>query len=274
MKTTNRGVARFRLPLCFLVAGLMAVAAFGVGCGLAGGGDGDDEASAEIEAAVRAITEAWNGKDVEGLLALVSDNFIAEEFDGATREAAREELAQFIGEPPEEIIEISGIEVTGDTATAIREAKEGQQLTRERGTFVREGDEWKLDSVEDLGAEIPEGTTAVDLSLREYEFDFDEAAITSGDVAFNVTNDGGEQHVVFISKVPEDLDIEQALQSDEEPEGVEDVGGTDVLDPGDETTLVLAEPLAAGRYVMLCFVEAADGEPHALKGMWAEFTIE
>jgi hypothetical protein len=47
-------------------------------------------------------------------------------------------------------------------------------------------------------------------------------------------------------KVPEDLDIEAALQSPEEPEGIEDIGGTDVLDPGGETTLVFAEPLVPG----------------------------
>lgn len=259
-----------KLALGLALVLVAALAVFGAACG-DDDGDGNDQ-SAEIEAQIRAITDAWNGKDVEGLLALVTDNFLLAEGE-LTREEAPEAFAEFIGDPPEEIIEISGIEVTGDTATAIRVAKEGPLVTRERGNLVLEGAVWKLDSVEDLGAEIPDGTTAVDVSLLEYEFDFDEAQITSGNVAFNVSNIGGEDHEMFLSKIPEDLDIEQALQSDEEPEGVEDIGGT-VLEPQDETTVVFADPLAAGRYVMLCFVEAADGQPHALKGMWSEFTIE
>jgi len=116
--------------------------------------------------------------------------------------------------------------------------------------------------------------TAIDLNLTEYAFNFDESEITSGDIAFNVSNIGGEEHQVVLAKFPEDLDVEEAIRSEEDPEGIEAVGEVDPLDPGADTSFLFTEPLEAGRYVMVCFVEAADGEPHALKGMWAEFTIE
>jgi len=264
------GIRKLALGIAAVLAGALLM--LGAACGDGGGGGGDD--ATEVEAAVRALADAWNGKDVEGLLALVTDNFISEELEGATREQARDQLPEFIGDPREEIIEISGIEVTGDTATAIRDAKEGQLLTRSRGSFVREDDQWKLDAVADLGAEIPEGVTAVDLTQTEYKFTFDAAAITDGNIAFNVSNIGGEQHVVDLAKIPEDLDIEQALQSEDEPPGIEEVGNIEPLKPGGGTTMVFTEPLAPGRYAMICWVEAADGEPHYLKGMWAEFTIE
>jgi hypothetical protein len=260
---------KLALGVAVVLAGALLM--LGAACG--DDGDGGDDA-AEVEAAVRAITEAWNGKDVDALLALVTDTFIQDEIEAESREEAAQSLPEFIGDPPEEIIEISGIEVTGDTATAIRDAKEGRLLTRSRGNFVREGDEWKLDSVEDLAAEIPSGTTAVDLTQAEYEFTFDAAAITDGNIAFNVSNIGGEQHVVDLAKIPEDLDIEEALQSDEEPPGIEGVGNIEPLDPGGGTTMVFTEPLAPGRYAMICWVEAADGEPHFAKGMWADFTVE
>jgi hypothetical protein len=264
---------KLALGIAVVLAGALLM--LGAACGDDDGDGGDaDGDSAAVEAAVRALADAWNGKDVEGLLALVTDNFLAEVLEGATREEARDQLPEFIGDPPEEIIEISGIEVTGDTATAIRDAKEGKLLTRSRGNFVREGDAWKLDSVEDLSAEIPDGVTAVDLSTLEYRFQFDETAITSGNIAFNISNIGGEQHVIDLAKIPEDLDIEAALQSDEEPPGIEGVGNIEPLDPGGGTTMVFTEPLAPGRYAMICWVETADGEPHYLKGMWAEFTIE
>ena len=75
-------------------------------------------------------------------------------------------------------------------------------------------------------------------------------------------------------KVPEALDIEEVLQSGQEPEGLQEIGFVEPLDPGEETTLLFTEPLGPGRYVLVCLVEAADGQRHALKGMWAEFTIE
>jgi hypothetical protein len=34
------------------------------------------------------------------------------------------------------------------------------------------------------------------------------------------------------------------------------------------------EPLAAGRYSLMCFIPDADDVPHARKGMAAEFTVE
>ena len=74
--------------------------------------------------------------------------------------------------------------------------------------------------------------------------------------------------------VPEDLDIEAAILSGEEPAGIEDVGIGGPWDPGTDTTAVFTEPLAAGRYAMLCFVSDAEGVPHAALGMINEFTIE
>ena len=268
-------MVRRLLGLAVLV--VAAVTLFAVACGDDGdggdGGDGDEDASA-IEQTIRDLAAAWNAKDVDGALAVVTDNFLATELEGATREEAPDILSEFIGEEPFTITEISEVEVSGDTATALVKGSEGNLVSLDRDSFVKEGEEWKLDGEEDLAPEIPEGTTAVDLTLTEYKFTFDEATITSGNIAFNVSDIGGEQHVVDLSKIPEDLDIEQALQSEEEPPGIERVGNIEPLDPGGESTMVFTEPLGPGRYVMICWVEAADGEPHFAKGMWAEFTIE
>ena len=257
---------------------LLAVAALtllAVACGDDGdGGDGGDEDAGAIEQTIRDLAAAWNAKDVDGALALVTDNFLATELEGATREQAREALAEFIGEPPFTVTEVSEVEVSGDTATALVEGSEGDLVSLDRDSFVKEGEEWKLDVEEGQAPEIPDGTTAVDLTLTEYKFTFDEATITSGNIAFNVSNIGGEQHVIDLAKISEDLDIEEALQAEEDPGGIEPVGNIEPLDPGGETTMVFTEPLAPGRYAMICWVEAADGEPHFAKGMWAEFTIE
>jgi uncharacterized cupredoxin-like copper-binding protein len=258
--------ARAFLALCLVLA--MSVLGLAAGCGDDDGGDSD---SAEVEAAFLAAVDAWNGKDVEGFLASFTDAGLMASFD-STREEAEQFLPDFIGEEQLTPGEFT-VDVSGDTATV--EAPQfalGNVLDPMRSMLILQNGVWLFDGEEDIAAEIPEGTTAVDVSLREYAFDFDAGAITDGNVAFRLTNEGAEDHEMFLSRIPEDLDIEQALQS-EEPEGTVDIGGTDVA-AGESANLVFTEPLAAGRYAVLCFFESPDGEPHALLGMWSEFTIE
>lgn len=252
------------------VALVSALTLFAVACG---DGDDGDQAKAEVEAAVRAVADAWNGKDVDAFLAAVTDKFLQDEFE-TSREQAEQELPEDIGEPPITLGEFSNTEVSGGTAATEADFFFAKGGGHNRFSLIREDDVWKLDETQPIAGEIPDGVTAVDLALTEYKFNFDEAAITDGNIAFNVSNIGGEQHVVDLAKIPEDLDIEQALQSEEEPPGIEPIGYIDPIDPGGETTMVFTEALEPGRYAMICWVEAADGEPHFAKGMWAEFTVE
>lgn len=124
-------------------------------------------------------------------------------------------------------------------------------------------------------AEGPEaaGDNPVAVEASEFQFTLDGefSADTTGLV---LTNAGEQPHEAALMKVPEDLDIEAALASEEEPEGVEEVGGT-FAEPGEEAGLGFEEPLEPGRYVLLCFVpDEETGEPHAALGMVAEFTVE
>jgi hypothetical protein len=260
-----------RIWLGVLVALIGALVAFGAACG--GDGDGDDGDSAEVEAAIQAVIDAWNGKDVDAFLAAVTDAFLQEEFEVSRADAA-EELGGFIGDPPITLGEFSNTQVSGDTGSTEAVVYFANAGAPNRLSVVREGDVWLLDATEQVVGEVPEGTTAVDLTLTEYRFTFDAEAIADGNVAFNVSNIGGEQHEVAMGTIPADAEVEELIRSEEEPEGFEFVGFVDPLDSGAETTMLFQEPLGPGRYLMVCFVEAADGEPHAFKGMWAEFTIE
>jgi hypothetical protein len=124
-------------------------------------------------------------------------------------------------------------------------------------------------------AEGPEaaGDNAVDVEAVEFQFNLD-GEFSADTTGFVLANAGEQPHEASLSRIPEDLDIEAALQSEEEPEGVEEVGGT-FAEPGEEAGFGFEEPLEPGRYVLLCFVpDEETGQPHALLGMVAEFTIE
>jgi uncharacterized protein (TIGR02246 family) len=254
-----------------LAAGLVALAFVFAACGDDGDGGGGENA-AEVEAAVRAAIQAWNDGDAEAFLAFFTDDGIMS-LTGFPRAEVEEFLAEGIGDPQIEIQELS-VDADDETATAELTTIEGAfQLRQEVTLIMDEEGVWKGDAFEPLQQDVPEGTDAVDVSTVEYSFEFDESEITSGNLAFNVSNIGGETHEMLLVGVPEDLDVEEALQSEEEPEGIEDVGFIGPWPPGVDLTAILVDELQPGRYVMLCFVPAADGEPHALKGMWAEFTI-
>lgn len=259
------------LGLAVLAVGGLAL--FAVACGGGGGGDrGDNEDASAVEAAVRAAADALNEGDVEAFAALWTDKGLQEVF-GETRAAFPEAVGYYVRGHQWALGEVSNTQVSGDTATTEAVLFLGAAGFPKRFSLTKEGGAWKIDGGEATTAGIPDGTTAVDLTQTEYKFTFDKSAITSGNIAFNVSNIGREQHEVRLVKAPEDLDIEENLQSGQEPEGLQEIGFVEPLDPGEETTLLFTEPLGPGRYVMVCLVSAADGERHALKGMVDEFTV-
>ena len=254
---------------------LVVVLGVGLGAlflGTACGGDDDGDVVA-IEAALQATVDAWNGAEIEGFLAGFTDSGFMAEFD-APKDAGREFLPDFIGDPPITLGSVE-INVSGDTATAkADEFAFGRVLEPTTFSLINQEGAWLIDDAEDFAASIPDETIAVDLVLTEYAFNFDASAITDGNVAFNVSNIGGSEHEVALLAVPDGLDLEEAIGMEGPAEGVSLVGISGPWDPGTDTTLVLTEPLEAGRYAMFCFVEDADGTPHFVLGMVDEFTVQ
>ena len=91
-----------------------------------------------------------------------------------------------------------------------------------------------------------------------------------------------QSHELALASIPEGVTVDEVIQSFATTEGqglpgVEFIAGTGA-EPGQKSNLVFTEPLAAGRYLMICFrpdtAEAPEGTPHALKGMVKDFTVE
>jgi hypothetical protein len=55
------------------------------------------------------------------------------------------------------------------------------------------------------------------------------------------------------------------------PNWATDLGGPNAVAPGDTSNATIV--LHPGRYMMSCFVAASDGNPHLLKGMFAQFEV-
>lgn len=242
---------------------------FGLACD-GGGGSADDRQA--IEDTLRQLV-ASGPEDVDFFLDHVTDDALTD-FFGFTREDCRENAEECVGEPGT-LDSISNVEISGDEASVdlVLSGDEGPEDLRI--LLVKEGDVWKFDGFALVPKEVPEGVKTVELSLNEFAFGFDAGEITDGNFAFVAKNVGEQRHQVIVVKIPEDLDLEAAIQSDEEPEGVEDVAIAGPFRPGDETAVVFEQPLEPGRYALICFLPDTEdpGTEHAQKGMFADFTV-
>lgn len=269
---------------------LIALAAFATGCSDDNDGGGEptstaaeatamteptataevaaDPEAAAVEAVVAAYAEAWNASDAEGLIALFTDAGLQDQFL-RTREETATFLPVIIANPPITIGPFSDTQVDGTTATTTTDFYIGIAGSPQTFTLVNEGGTWLIDDQTPITGPIPDDAPALDLAMTEYAYDFDASAV-SADMAFNVSNDGAELHEIEIFAVPEDAPLESAMSA----EGSELLGLLFGVEPGTQATLAFSDDLAAGRYVLVCFIPAPDGQRHSQLGMLSEFTVE
>ena len=257
--------------LLFLPIALLSLA-----CG------GDDElrsraeaARGEVEKTVQSATDAYNRQDVAGFVSYWTDRGLEEEF-AATREEILANPDQFLGGPPRQIRSMVNTRIRLDQAATDAEFTLAKSLERERIGLIREDGAWKIAGTQPLGVSIPPGTEEVYVQMDEFLYEFDAGDIQDGNIAFRAYNTGEQAHELVFMSVPENFDLQAALAASALPPGVELVGSIAPTTPGQDANLVFSETLAAGRYMMLCFLpDTSDpqGTPHALKGMAAEVKV-
>jgi len=235
---------------------------------------------ADIEDVIEGMLAAWNGADADAFGAFFTDEGIVSlaVSNGAppetTPEQARAGTADRVGDPPIELIEVKDLTVSGNTGSALLVLNAGGTLTGDHLEFTKVGSEWLVSQYTGNAEAVapPAGYESVSVEMADYQFNFDSDALAPGDdIALVAENVGNEPHEVVFFKLPQDLDLEAALGSEEEPP-VEFLGAT-FAPPGEQAPAMLVDSLAAGRYAMVCFIETADGTPHWQLGMLADFQV-
>jgi hypothetical protein len=231
--------------------------------------------------------DRWNARDLDGFMTLFTDRGLISSFgeDGQSIDETKAGLKEFFASQPIKNLKFSQENISGDVGAMDVVFALGPALLHSRFTLARAGATWKLDGEEsDLPVDVPAGATTINMDLIEFAFGIDPAAIAAvkGQFALVANNLGKQGHEVAIARIPDGVpasDIVQgfATSDSEGVPGVEFITGIGV-EPGETSNLVFSEPLAAGRYLFICFrpdtSEAPDGTPHALKGMYKEFTIQ
>jgi uncharacterized cupredoxin-like copper-binding protein len=118
---------------------------------------------------------------------------------------------------------------------------------------------------------------AIAVTLQEYAVIPSPAQAPTGDVTFDVTNEGPDdvhEFVVFATDLaPDALPTNEDGTVDEEGEGIELLGEIEDIAVGDTQSLTL--DLAAGSYVLICNIyEETEQEAHYQEGMRVGFTVE
>ena len=133
----------------------------------------------------------------------------------------------------------------------------------------------ELDVTGDSGASLPTATAHVDAS--EYTFATD--GLKAGPNLMEFKNTGKELHMVLAAPLQpgKTIDDVKAAMASESPSGpppmdFDKAVGAEVIDPGQ--SLFVNWDLAAGKYVMICFMtDHAGGPPHFVNGMIQELDV-
>jgi hypothetical protein len=229
----------------------------------------------DVRATLQATVAAWNSGNVEAFLNQWTDEGLMAEFE-ATRAELRQFLPEFIGSQPITLRSVTDVLVTSFNASANVELAFGRVLEADKFFFVfsPEDMKWRISGTLSRVVPIPPGVTPVPVALQEFAFVYDKSLTTSGNIAFQAQNIGAAPHELQIAKLNTNRPLVDLINEGGEgpPEGVEDIGGL-FFEPGEFGNVVFTQPLAPGRYAMVCFVETPQGVPHAALGMFSEFTV-
>ena len=116
------------------------------------------------------------------------------------------------------------------------------------------------------------GPSKVQVQSEEYKFGGVPGTLPAGETTFFLENVGEEPHEFGLVRIKTDHAVEELIQMppNESEKLISEVGAT-FAKPGKESSF--QAELTPGRYGYACFVTTKDGEPHAVLGMYGEFTV-
>jgi hypothetical protein len=118
---------------------------------------------------------------------------------------------------------------------------------------------------------------AATLTATEYAYAGTDLSFSAGPLAVTLRNDGKEEHQATIVRFKDGKSLgDLAGVAANDPGAIDTVvdvfGGPNAVAPGGGS-VTATQSLEPGDYYFMCFIPAADGTPHAAKGMVAPFTV-
>lgn len=160
-----------------------------------------------------------------------------------------------------------------DAAPTSGEGTESTTTTEAETTTTTEAEVVSIQEVTVVASGSADGET------KTYSFSVPDG-LTAGAAQFNLQNDDDEPHHMQLFKMNDDAtmaDVQSALQSQDPVGAMLQIGlfegGTGTTNPMSESEVDAIVDLSEGNWLVLCFIEAADGLPHLAHGMIQPFEV-
>ena len=242
---------------------------------------------ADAETFMRSVADDYNTSNADGFLGKFTDQGLAAFLGDSVTPPSdlRTQARNFIGSGAQ--INVQGVEgfssADGKT-TFYLTSIQGNTVEREQFVLVQQNGQTLVDGYTKVAPNVPPGVASLSVGATEAKYDFDASKVTSGNIAFVLTNNGTQHHEMVLTKVdagPSLTDLEAsaaaATNSSNLPSGFEELIGSVSAAPSQSATMVFAQPLGSGRYAFFDFTPDANdpnGQTFASEGMAAEFTVQ
>jgi uncharacterized cupredoxin-like copper-binding protein len=235
----------------------------------------------EIVAAANNLIACVNGGDYEGAVALMTENFLQEEFDLTNPYDAVAGLEADSFSFGDATVENPMTYEDGSVSADVSYMASQYQLAGETWNLVQDGEYWKIDSSDVFTPEFDGDSAVVGINLTEstdaagkktYAIEPNAPSVAQSEVLlFHGINAGTEDHEIVVFKLPEGADPSGLLDGSIAESDVTFVGQIQ-LSPGEQGDMVL-EGLEPGVYTLACFFPGPDGVPHIANGMVTQFEV-
>lgn len=240
-----------------------------------------DTNASDVQEVVRTFLLAFNNHDGKTLIDQLNNTACTEVFGATCQDLRTHTEDLFAGQPAVELRELGAPSITADKASLAATTRIQGGLHASQFQLVVSNGSWVIENFQvdsETSLPVPDGVPVVEATLRDNAFDLDEAALSSGLFAISITNAGKETHELVIKRVDIEADLKVALTSGAKQPPANTtftpVAASATIEPGQTSTLVLAEMLPSGHYFILDELEDAQGVSHLARGMATEFTVK
>lgn len=188
-------------------------------------------------------------------------------------------LAASLPEAPYQIISVEDATPKGDdAATAVVTYEMAHQVRKSTWEFslqdVQGTTAWVLESETPLAPDVPQGTGAVTVTIKDNAFAIKEKDVAGPSVQITATNNDKVGHEVLVLRFEGDTTTRTLLESPGPslPTGVTFIGQVTI--PAGDTGTLLLSGLQPGTYTIVDMLPDAQGLPNLADGMQATLTVK
>lgn len=188
-------------------------------------------------------------------------------------------LAASLPEAPYQIFSVEDVAFTGDdTVSAVVTYEMAHQVRKSTWDFslkeVQGTTAWVLESETPMTPDAPEGTSTVEVTIKDNAYTVKEKEVAGPSVAIKATNSDETEHEILVLRFEGDATMQTLLRSSGPalPQGVTFVGQVTI--PAGESGTLLLSGLQPGTYTLVDMLPNAEGLPNLVDGMQAMLDVK